>query len=178
MKYFQSTIERTLYFLVVVVVALMVGVGLLMYDVITKQNHEIAEQDQTIAELKTVVNNQTGTIDSMNKGFSSLNSKVDCIFQYFATPNRNSNTTITLTPNEKICDVNVNPVASTPVGSAGSTKSGGVSNASPSTTTTPTKTTPPTVAPPSTPPTITPVTPVTPVFTFVCNLTLQLLCLQ
>lgn len=124
MKYFQSTIERLLYILVAVVVTVMVIVGLLMYDVITKQNHEIAQQDQTIAELKTVVNNQNGTLMSINGGFNNLNQKVDCIFQYFTTPNRNSNTTVTLSPNQKICDVNVNPVSSTPGGSAGSTKSG------------------------------------------------------
>lgn len=124
MKYFQSMIERTLYFLIVVVVALMVGVGLLMYDVITKQNHEIAQQDQTIAELKQVVNNQNGTLMSINNGFNNLNQKVDCIFQYFTTPNRNSNTTATLSPNQEVCNINVNPATSALGGSTGSTKSG------------------------------------------------------
>lgn len=123
MKYFQSTIERSLYYLVVLLVVVNVAEGLLVYSVLTRQNAIIQEQQQTVAALKGVVNAHTGTLAAINGGFTGLNSKVDCIFQYFATPNRTTNTTVNLSPNQKVCNINVNPVTSASGGSTGSTKS-------------------------------------------------------
>lgn len=123
MRYFQSTIERLLYILLVVLVVVNVAGGLLIYGVLAKQDRISKAQQQTIASLNTIVKGHTDTLSVINGGFTSLNAKVDCIFQYFTTPNRNANTTITLTPNEKICNVDVNPVTSASGGSTGGTKS-------------------------------------------------------
>lgn len=124
MKYFQSTIERLLYVLILILVIVNVAEGVLVYTVISKQNAVIQSQQQTVASLKTIVTDHTGTLSTINGGFNNLNDKVNCIFQYFTTPNRSSNTTVALSPNQKVCDINVNPVTSASGGSTGSTKSG------------------------------------------------------
>lgn len=123
MKYFQSTIERLLYYLLLLLVIVNVTEGILVYNVVANQNAIIKSQQATVTSLKAIVGGHTGTLNAINNGFTNLNSKVDCIFQYFTTPNRTGNTTATLSPNQKVCDINVNPVTSASGGSTGSTKS-------------------------------------------------------
>lgn len=125
MKYFQSTIERLLYILIVLLITVNVGEGLFVYRVISHQDAIVKAQGEEVGQLKTILADHTDTLNLINDGFTNLNAKVDCIFKYFNTPGRSSNTTIALTPNEKICDININPTTTTsaPVGSAGSTKS-------------------------------------------------------
>lgn len=124
MNYFQSQIERLLYILIVILVVVNVAEGILVYSVLSRQNTIIQSQQKTVASLKMIVTDHTGTLSTINGGFNNLNDKVNCIFQYFTTPNRSSNTTVTLSPNQKVCDINVNPVTSASGGSTGSTKSG------------------------------------------------------
>jgi hypothetical protein len=124
MRYFQSTIERSLYYLVFVMMIAIVVLGLFTYSAYVHEREIIQQDTQTVAQLNAIVRNHTGTLSTINNGFDGLNQKVNCIFQYFATEGHNSNTTISLTPNQQVCNVNINPITA-PVGSSSSTKSGG-----------------------------------------------------
>lgn len=122
MKYFQTQIEKMLYILLAIEVAINVSTALLAYAVISRQGQQIAKQDQTVSELKYIINQHSNTLATIKNEFSESNAHLDCIFQYFTTVGRSSNTTISLTPNEKICNVNINPTSSSG-GATSSTKS-------------------------------------------------------
>lgn len=110
MKYFQSTIEKLLYLFLVLSTALNVAVCLIAYAGYKRQNELLIQQRVTLTALQN--------------DFTSANTHIDCIFQYFSVQGRTSNSTVTLSPNEKICNVNINPqtTITTPINNGGSTK--------------------------------------------------------
>lgn len=123
MTYFQSTVERLLYLLVVVLVITNIASLLVSFAAYERVAHVVSQNDKTTAQLKSVVTHQSETLATIKADFNQSNAHLNCIFEYFATPGRSSNTTVTLAPNQKECDVNLNPTSALG-GSTGSTKSG------------------------------------------------------
>lgn len=85
----------------------------------SKINNLIAQDSSS---TQAALNHHTSTLNTINTGFANLNTKVDCIFTYFATPGRNGDTTLTISPNQKECNIDINPSSSG--GATGNNKSG------------------------------------------------------
>lgn len=106
-----------------IVLILNTAILLIVLTNTTQTKSLVQSSNKNVESQKVVIDDLAKNSKQRTQQIGDLQTHLDCIFKYFATADRSSNTTLSLSPNQQACDVNLNPTTSASVGSTGSTKS-------------------------------------------------------